>query len=84
MSEWTTILALNDNGSFSLRFTYELNTLPTHPEQWVQLKALEIESIEEQGEYVVFGLKNNTDNVNMLVYYMKHTSLMYTHVPTTH
>ena len=73
MSEWTAIPEKNEDGSFSLRFTYELNTLPSQPEQWVQLKTWEIESVEGQSEYVVLDLKHKNDHINLLVHYMKHT-----------
>ena len=73
MSEWTAIPEKNEDGSFSLCFTYELNTPPSEPDQWVQLRTWEIESVEGQSEYVVIDLKNKNDHINLLVHYKKHT-----------
>ena len=46
MGEWTALPEKVDGGLFALRFTYELETRPDQPEQWVQMKTWEIESIE--------------------------------------
>ena len=73
MSEWTAIPEKNEDGSFCLCFTYELNTTPDQPEQWVQVKTWEIESVEGQSEYVVLDLKNKNDHVNLLLHYKIHT-----------
>ena len=46
MGEWTALPEKTDGGLFVLRFTYELETRSHQPEQWVQMKAWEIESLE--------------------------------------
>ena len=49
MGEWTTMPEKIGDALFCMRFTYELETRPDKPEQWVQMKTWEIESIEAQG-----------------------------------
>ena len=73
MHEWTAIPDKNEDGQFSLRFTYELNTPRDQPEQWVQMKTWEIETIEAQGDYVILDMKNKNDHINLLLHFKKHS-----------
>jgi hypothetical protein len=73
MGEWTALPEKTSDDLFALRFTYQLNTKDDQPEQWVQMKNWEIESIEAQGDYVILDLKFNHDHVNILLDYQKNT-----------
>ena len=46
MGEWTEIPLETKEGIFTLCFMYELQTRADQPDQWVQTKNWEIESIE--------------------------------------
>lgn len=72
VEEWTAIPSKNEDGTFSLRFTYQLKTEPHQPDDWVQMKTWEIESIEAQGEYEILDMKYKKDRVNLLVHYRRH------------
>jgi hypothetical protein len=71
MWEWTALPEKLPDDLFALRFTYQLLTKEEQPEQWVQMKNWEIESIEAQGDYVILDLKFNHDHVNVLLDYKK-------------
>ena len=73
MWEWTALPEKLPDDLFALRFTYRLLTKEEQPEQWVQMKNWEIESIEAQGDYVILDLKFNHDHVNVLLDYQKNT-----------
>ena len=73
MGEWTAMPEKIGDGLFCMRFTYELETRPDQPEQWVQMKTWEIESVEAQGEYVILDMKNKKDHINLLLHFQKHT-----------
>ena len=68
MGEWTAIPTKTKDGIFALWFTYELETRPNQPEQWVQMKTWEIESIEAQRGFVILCMKNKKDNINLLLH----------------
>ena len=72
MGEWTAIPSKLDNGTFALRFTYQLLTPPHQPDTWVQMKTWEIESIEPQGDYVILDLKFKKDHVNLHMHFQYH------------
>jgi hypothetical protein len=73
MGEWTALPKMLEDGTFVLRFIYELDTKPDQPEQWVHMKTWEIESVEAQGNFVIFNMKYKNDQVNVLLDYLKHS-----------
>ena len=78
IGEWTALPEKTSDGLFCLRFTYELETTPDQPEQWVQMKTWEVESIEAQGDYVILDMKNKKDHINLLLEYRRY-SFSYTY-----
>src|ERR1700737_507232 len=72
MGEWTAIPTKTEEGLFALRLTYELQTRADQPEQWMQTKNWEIESVEAQGDFVILDMKNKKDHINLLLNYLLH------------
>ena len=73
MKEWTALPEMLEDGTFVLRFVYQLRTEEHEPEQWVQMATWEIESVEAQGKYVILNMKYNNDHVNVLLDYLAFT-----------
>ena len=73
MKEWTALPEMLEDGTFVLRFVYQLSTEEHEPEQWVQMATWEIESVEAQGNYVILNMKYNNDHVNVLLDYLSFT-----------